>query len=487
MSTPRHQRTLTEERAQNRFRLVGPKQDELIEEREYLSGPRGALAHLMVQLHGRLVDTERLPFVVVHYGDSHSQAGRFSDAMRTRLFDKANSPGYISHRFPYAWNASTTKSSGWRRQNWLRRDDIPPYGPLGIAFVAQDAGETIAVKLSDRKRPDGSTRITVFYDSTAEHRGFSLDADGVEKRVVKHGTVAGPESTDNPFLVEPDSDTTLAAVTLEVSRRTKTITLTTDGGKEDAQLRVFGFLIQYEQAHAEWDVLAIAGTTIDSVMKRGDGSVEAYLAFRQPNLFVAWYGTNSLNNPKLDAEKYAGRYRAFMDRFAAAAPQAACLVVGPPDFMKRDRDCFLTASQRRARRKRNSASRRILRKNKRQRVCEPDLLIDHKKRGRYRFPVPDVRTMAQWAEHKVACEYKTRPLMEAVIEQQKRIAHAAGCLYFDTYAYMGGPGSIKKWACDEDPQLASLDLIHLTASGYRKLGEDLVRAINEASSRENLP
>ena len=115
---------------------------------------------------------------------------------------------------------------------------------------------------------------------------------------------------------------------------------THDSEDDTARLRVFGFLVQYEGAKLEWDVLAIGGTTIDSLMKRGDTAVEAYLSYRKPDLAMIWYGTNSLNNPRLKVVRYAKRYRAILDRLAKAAPDAACVVLGPTDFMKRDRDCF---------------------------------------------------------------------------------------------------------------------------------------------------
>ena len=368
--------------------------------------------------------------------------------------------------------------------NWLR-NDIPPYGPLGIAFVAQAADETFKVMLSDSNRPRRPARVTLFYDYQETHRSFSLQVDDRINKRVGPRDKPGKSTDGKTFLVSAAHNQALAAVQVQVPETAKQVVLRTGDSEDDtAQLRIFGFLVQYDDAKIEWDVLAIGGTTIDSLMKRGDTAVEAYLSYRKPDLAMIWYGTNSLNNPRLKVARYAKRYRAIIDRLAKAAPGAACVVLGPTDFMKRDRDCFLDARQRRARRTKKRSKWKILRYRKRARVCSPDDLIDHRKSGRYRFPVPDVRTQADWDQHKAACQYETRPLTKEVIAVQKDIAHRAGCLYFDTFAFMGGAGSIKQWACEEEPRLALLDLVHLTKTGYELLGKAVVQSMDEAGQRE---
>ena len=157
--------------ARHRFRMSGDKPSQLIEELGPLSGPRGALHHFKRRLAQTANTGDEKPFTVVHYGDSHSQAGSFANALRQGLTPGPISPGYIHHKFPYSWNARTKKSTGWRRQNWLR-NDIPPFGPLGIAFVTQASDETFKVILSDPNRPKGQTRVTLFYDYQPAHRAF---------------------------------------------------------------------------------------------------------------------------------------------------------------------------------------------------------------------------------------------------------------------------------------------------------------------------
>ena len=64
-----------------------------------------------------------------------------------------------------------------------------------------------------------------------------------------------------------------------------------------------------------------------------------------------------------------------------------------------------------------------------------------------------------------------------MVEVQRAAAERNGCIYFDTYNYMGGWNSIRAWA-NQKPALASRDMVHLTRTGYRTLA----RAIFEKLS-----
>jgi len=59
------------------------------------------------------------------------------------------------------------------------------------------------------------------------------------------------------------------------------------------------------------------------------------------------------------------------------------------------------------------------------------------------------------------------PLVRDAIREGARLA---GCSFWDTYAVMGGEGSIKAWASEAQPR-ATNDGVHLTPRGYRELGE----------------
>ncbi|MDY0059487.1 MAG: hypothetical protein RBU45_06730, partial [Myxococcota bacterium] len=59
------------------------------------------------------------------------------------------------------------------------------------------------------------------------------------------------------------------------------------------------------------------------------------------------------------------------------------------------------------------------------------------------------------------------------------LAARHGCLFWDTQAAMGGPGSILRWAASS-PALARPDLLHLTPAGYDLLASLLTEALTAA-------
>ena len=63
----------------------------------------------------------------------------------------------------------------------------------------------------------------------------------------------------------------------------------------------------------------------------------------------------------------------------------------------------------------------------------------------------------------------TVPRLLDIIATQRRVAHAAGCAFFDQLEAMGGPGTIAQWADEPQPR-AQRDRVHLAREGYVQLG-----------------
>ena len=76
----------------------------------------------------------------------------------------------------------------------------------------------------------------------------------------------------------------------------------------------------------------------------------------------------------------------------------------------------------------------------------------------------------------------TRERTPLVRDAMKQGAKDAGCSFWDTYAYMGGAGSIRAWANEDRPRAAK-DGVHLTQRGYRELGEALAKHVLDGLSK----
>lgn len=70
----------------------------------------------------------------------------------------------------------------------------------------------------------------------------------------------------------------------------------------------------------------------------------------------------------------------------------------------------------------------------------------------------------------------TRPIVTKLVNAQREVAKAEGCAFFDTFAAMGGEGSMGRWV-RSSPALGSGDLSHLTHHGHKVVGGMLYRAL----------
>jgi lysophospholipase L1-like esterase len=92
--------------------------------------------------------------------------------------------------------------------------------------------------------------------------------------------------------------------------------------------------------------------------------------------------------------------------------------------------------------------------------------------ARIRRVVADVDCLVLAPTDRADAEERT-PLVRDALRDG---AAANGCAFFDTYAVMGGKGSIDAWR-GETPPRAAKDGIHLTFRGYHEVGDKLVAQI----------
>lgn len=78
--------------------------------------------------------------------------------------------------------------------------------------------------------------------------------------------------------------------------------------------------------------------------------------------------------------------------------------------------------------------------------------------------------------------WATVPRLLEIIATQRRVAHAAGCAFFDQLQAMGGPGTIAQWAEEPQPR-AARDRVHLSREGYAQLAgaiaSELIRSYED--------
>jgi len=73
----------------------------------------------------------------------------------------------------------------------------------------------------------------------------------------------------------------------------------------------------------------------------------------------------------------------------------------------------------------------------------------------------------------------SRDIVGRLAAAQRRVAQQEGCAFYDTFAAMGGPGTVERWL-KADPPLAAPDLRHPTLAGQRHIGQAFYQALMQA-------
>jgi lysophospholipase L1-like esterase len=181
----------------------------------------------------------------------------------------------------------------------------------------------------------------------------------------------------------------------------------------DGRVRVFGAALERDVPGVILDTLGVPGTRARDHLFWDDAVYREHLARRKPDLLVFAYGTNESGDDDVPVAMYEEQLRKVLLRAREVAVGASCLLIGPSD--------------------------------------RP--LLDE--------------------EHGT---YGPRPLTDAVIDVQRRVAAELGCGFFDVSAFMGGQLSMLRWATAVPP-LGSRDFVHFTAAGYAKLADVLHDAL----------
>jgi lysophospholipase L1-like esterase len=82
-------------------------------------------------------------------------------------------------------------------------------------------------------------------------------------------------------------------------------------------------------------------------------------------------------------------------------------------------------------------------------------------------------------------EIETMPTIPRIVEIQKRVARETGCGFFDTYAAMGGEGTMGRWYAAR-PRMVSADLIHPYPGAGNMIAGVFTKEIGEGLGRYKL-
>jgi lysophospholipase L1-like esterase len=186
------------------------------------------------------------------------------------------------------------------------------------------------------------------------------------------------------------------------------------------EVRLFGVALDSGERGVQYDSLGVNGAFIGLLANYLDADHWAeQLRHRNPQLVIIGYGANESQFERLPMDQYERDTREVIRRIRAALPRASIMLVGP---------------------------------------------MDRGMRG-------------------AGGQIVTRKMIIKLIAHQRRIAAETGCAFFDTFAAMGGEGTVARWH-DSKPKLMGGDLTHPTAEGAEIVGSLIYDAIIKYRSQK---
>jgi len=360
------------------------------------------------------------PVVVVHLGDSHIAADRFSGDLRQqfqRRFGDAGrglvQPGKAFKYFN-ARGVSTQQSKGWKAANSFF-DDTGPYSLTGVRLEVARAGEVLKLTVD---KPHRQQEIEVAFLSRPEAGSVEVKAGGKTQKL----NLTNAKSRIQRFKTSARS---LSIKTLDAR-----------------PVAVLGWSSYSPNRGVRYVSLGLPGASAD-VMARWDTSlVMADLKYLKPDLIILGYGTNEGFKDDLNAAAYQWHFEALAASLKKAANNPSLLVLGAPDS---------TRLPKYARKQGGSPGCKALSRDE---VAQYSSLLQQKS-----------VTLARW---------HAPPGLARVRAAQKRAAQNLNAAYWDWSQVMGGQCGTFRWASAK-PALAYGDNVHFNDAGSKRAAAALYR------------
>ncbi|MCA9538494.1 MAG: SGNH/GDSL hydrolase family protein [Myxococcales bacterium] len=178
------------------------------------------------------------------------------------------------------------------------------------------------------------------------------------------------------------------------------------------EVRLFGVVFERMGPGVVYDSLGLDGSRAKLLRRFNPEHWYQQLRQRRPDLVILHYGTNESQAARMSSKRYRADLQEIVGHLRAALPGVSCLLVGPMDR------------------------------------AEPD----------------------------ESGKLVTRPVVKRIVAVQREVAYAQGCAFWNTWAAMGGEGSMARWYRMK-PKLAGGDLTHPTRRGADRIGAMLFVAL----------
>ena len=256
---------------------------------------------------------------VVQFGDSHTAADDWTNAMRS-AFQQRFGDGGVGFSTPGLIN-------GLRRFD-VKRGNSVGWSPLGLMSASSDGLHGMAGVSLSTTRAGEAAYVTA--DAARVELQYLRQPGGGALALLEDGQMVQTVSTDGPL--------GLGYVEHRPGRAAQRFEAQT---VDDLPVRLLGWVTE-KPAGVTVEPLGINGAQATIFTQWDHALLESHVARRNPALMILAYGSNETSNPKWVADEYRFALSAILKTLRKAAPAASILVVGPPDRMVRSRTGFVT-------------------------------------------------------------------------------------------------------------------------------------------------
>jgi len=281
-------------------------------------GARG-LSGFYAGLAGLEARTRMHSVHLVWLGDSHTAADYLTGALRTRLQKRfgVGGPGFVRVGLkPYRHSQVR-----WSCDGPWKVEPVPPprrtlfddgvFGLGGMRALPEGGAAQASFELTPGSAL-GRARWQLWF-TLKEGASFRVTLGGVSQVITSASAV--PELPGAGF----------SSLALESGANEKFDLLTLAGSP-----RFLGLIAEGSAPGVVLDAVGIDGARLATALAWNETSFEGALRSRTPALVALAFGTNEAFDAD-KVEKYRGQYRDLLARVRLAAPDADCLIVGPPD------------------------------------------------------------------------------------------------------------------------------------------------------------
>lgn len=303
------------------------------------------------------------PVRVVHLGDSQIASDHITDVIRRRLQLRYGSggPGFLFVDRPSKFSGRAVRngeaSDGWEVVKLTDKTRDGMLGFSGVRFVSRTAQHT--------RFDVASSNIAELFFVTSP-KGGTLDVKA--------------DDTHLSHVFTQFMDTELAFSRLKLPEGARSLRLDT----ADGEVNLLGVALESGGPGIVYDTVGLPGALFEVYLRGKEKFFVSQLAHRDPSLVVLMLGGNEayeIGRGWQTLDDARGNARKLVDRVKKAAPEAACLLMGPMDA--------------------------------------------------------GIRT--------VSGEIDPRPNTREVGAMIREVAAEKGCAFWDAAAAMGGIGSVPKW------------------------------------------